>query len=86
MRGTRREFDNLAAFPDIPVVTLTSGRSSLLQTEEMEKCWHMHQRELAALSIKSKHLIVADSGHYIYKGKPDDVVEAIRSIVDTARR
>lgn len=83
MRGTRREFDTLATFPEIPVVTLSSGRSLLLQSEQMEKCWRMHQGELAQLSSKSKHLIVADSGHYIHKHSPGDVIEAI---IDVARK
>jgi hypothetical protein len=41
---------------------------------------------LSHLSSKGKQVIAKNSGHYIQLDRPDLVIEAVRSVVDQARR
>jgi len=48
--------------------------------------WQQMQQELSHLSSKGKQVIAKNSGHYIQLDRPDLVIEAVRSVVDQARR
>ena len=84
--STRKDFDNLPDFPNVPVVILTSEKSSLLSTRAMQAKWSAFQRDLASLSLNATHTVVAGSGHYIHQDRPEVVIEAVKSIVDGARQ
>lgn len=43
------------------------------------------QRELAALSTNSKHVIADNSTHYIHEDEPEIVIDAVRWVVEEAR-
>jgi pimeloyl-ACP methyl ester carboxylesterase len=68
---------SLGSLPDVPLVTLSSGR---LRPERIEE-----HRALARLSSNGRHVIAARSGHWIQFDEPELVVAAIRDVVDQAR-
>lgn len=62
-----------------PVVVITGGRGA--DTE-----WRDLQRDQLSLSKRSCHIVAEDSGHVIPLERPQIVVDAIRAVVDAARR
>ncbi len=85
IRDSKSEFDRLPAFPDIPIVVLTSEKSTLFESRQIRERWVNLQRDLAALSTKSTHIIVEGSNHYIHKTKPQVVIKAIRQVVEGSK-
>lgn len=79
--------------PPVPLVVLTAGRdvsrsmrASADVKARVRALWLQLQDELAALSPRSKHVVVEDSGHMIPDEKPQAVIDAVRSVVDEWRR
>jgi pimeloyl-ACP methyl ester carboxylesterase len=76
---------------DAPLVVLSAGRSfdafagTGMPIEPSNAIWAELQRELAALSTRSTHRIVATATHNIHITDPDAVVEAIRLGLQQAR-
>lgn len=79
---------------DIPLVVLAQGEFvvpdalglSVEDVQQAEAVWGEMQAELAALSSKGKRVVAERSGHYIQLDQPDFVIEAIREVVEAARR
>lgn len=76
---------------DLPLVVISRGQAQApigwspeLQTQR-EQVWRQMQRELAALSSRSVHLIAERSGHLVHKEQPDIIVEGIRQAVSLVR-
>ncbi len=63
---------------DIPLVVLSASNPS--QDRQMA------QNAAAGLSANGKHLVASGSGHWINIDQPALVIEAIREVVDLARR
>jgi pimeloyl-ACP methyl ester carboxylesterase len=63
---------------DMPLIVLTPVSSS--------PTWMELQKELAGLSTQGKLITVEGTGHYIQLGRPDVVVDAVRQVVEAARR
>lgn len=88
--GTLRELG------DRPLVVLTAAKKMPDQTREtlkltpegaaaMQRVWkEMHEDE-ASWSSRSRHTMVDDASHYIQFDRPDVVIEAVRSVVDSVR-
>jgi pimeloyl-ACP methyl ester carboxylesterase len=68
----------ITSLPDIPLVIISSGDQSPATIAE--------HRQLAHLSSQSRHVVAANSRHWIQFDEPDLVVTAIRDVVDRARR
>jgi pimeloyl-ACP methyl ester carboxylesterase len=68
---------SLAALPDVPLVTISSGELPPTRIEE--------HRQLARLSPQGRHIVADRSGHWIPLDQPELVVAAIRDIVDQVR-
>jgi pimeloyl-ACP methyl ester carboxylesterase len=62
----------------IPVVVVTGGRGA-------DENWRQLQRDQAALSDRGCLIIAEQSGHVVAVEQPGVVVEAIRTVVETAR-
>jgi pimeloyl-ACP methyl ester carboxylesterase len=84
---------------DVPLVVLTAGASMSQDPhaalppdvttpvlEQRDKVWMALQQELAQLSSNSTHVIAQESGHHVYHDQPELVIDAIRQIVESARR
>lgn len=73
--------------PDIPLVVLTAGVNEWEAdfppeiAELYEQAWLQMQRDLASLSTRSFHRIVADSDHIIHYRRPDLVIASVRALM-----
>ncbi|GEM_PF-2161414 len=79
---------------DIPLVVLSAPdqfadlekRLSAEDAGQIRAVTEELQAELAALSPNGRRVIVRDSGHYIQVEQPEAVIDAIRQVVEAARR
>lgn len=81
-----------ASIGDMPLVVLTRGRATSPKDfptpvsqdflDQLDQTWLALQNELAALSTRSSHRIVKNSGHAIPIQAPEAVVAAVRDIVN----
>ena len=78
-----REFKNIEPFPNVPLTVLTAEKSSLFETPGMRRKWLEFQKDLAGMSTFGTHKIVAGSGHFIHKDKPEIVIREILRLVDS---
>jgi len=62
----------------VPVLVVTGGRGG-------DEHWRRLQRDQAALSDRGCLIVAQRSGHVVAVDEPDVVVDAIRSVVETAR-
>jgi pimeloyl-ACP methyl ester carboxylesterase len=87
-----------AAHPlrEMPLVAFTAGLTGEMtpdQIADLPSGYHealtnaleANARFLAALLPDARHLLVADSGHYIQAEKPALVIEAVRQVVEAVR-
>jgi len=70
-------------FPNIPLVVLLAGED--LKREAYRQSW-LKENSLAKLSRQGKQIIVNDATHYIHLSRPGVVVDAIRAVVESAKR
>ncbi len=55
--------------------------------EEYQRIWVEDlQPRLAALSTRSKWVVLADSGHDVPADRPDAIIEAIRELTEMVRK
>lgn len=82
---------------DRPLVVLTAGappspgeltamQMTAAQGKRRSAIWNAMQDEEATWSSSSQHMIVSDATHYIQFDRPDVVIAAVRSVVDSVRR
>ena len=75
----------------LPMVVITAGKDEweegfpLEIARALEQDWLAMQKELAALSFNSTHLIATESDHVIQDCQPDLVVKVIRQLVQAIR-
>jgi pimeloyl-ACP methyl ester carboxylesterase len=77
----------------MPVVVLSKDRPFDLGgasvpagfAQALNDGWNKAQNQLAAAMPHARHVVVADSSHYIELERPDLVVKAIRQVVDAFR-
>ncbi len=83
--------DAVTSFGDLPVIVLTAGAQTLAPAGEplgdaLHKVWYARHEELAAMSSNGRHDLVPGARHGIQDDRPDVVLDAIRELVDRARR
>lgn len=73
---------------DLPLIVLTRREETPPSGEEAVLCstWVELHRELAAESTIGRQVIVEKSGHFVAVDQPAKVVEAIREVVERARK
>jgi pimeloyl-ACP methyl ester carboxylesterase len=67
--------------PDIPQPDLPEDL-----VKPTSDAWQQMQKELVNLSRRGTQVIVKNSGHYIQLDRPEVVIDAIRNVVEQARR
>lgn len=75
--------------PDVPLVVISHRRQLPAvspRAEQLESIWMKLQRDLAALTPRSTHLIAGTSDHYVHIREPDTVISAVRGLVEEYRR
>jgi pimeloyl-ACP methyl ester carboxylesterase len=77
----------------IPLAVVTHGRRysaaeipAGISADAMVAVWQELQAELATLTPTARQIVAAESGHYVPLDQPEVVTEAIRSVVEEARR
>lgn len=75
---------------DLPVTIVSAGNGfqrnlPFLSSEEMSAVWDELQKEHAALSQRSRHLIAETSGHYVQLEDPGLVIQAIEEMINEIR-
>ena len=67
---------------NIPLIVLAAARSSQnLQYQDLQKEWLELQQELTLLSENSEFRALQEAGHYIQFDQPEEVIEAVRDVV-----
>ena len=73
---------------DIPLFVLCRGphgQPNDRLANQLDKAHELEERDLASRSSDAKFLVAEKSGHFIHRDQPDLVVQAIRTVVDSAR-
>ena len=89
-RTFRRVTDAAPALPpaglgDRPLVVLTCAPGDPTVPDRMYQAWYDLHRELAGLSVDSRHVLSDSPNHYLHLGDPDLVATAIGDVVRCAR-
>lgn len=98
--GVDRTFAESGALRSLgnrPLVVLTAMApmgAEMLEAEKMSSeddarqraVWKDLQADEASWSTRSRHQLLADSGHYIQFERPDAVIAAVREVVDQVRQ
>jgi pimeloyl-ACP methyl ester carboxylesterase len=79
---------------DIPLIVISAGRPAITaghgiseaDAEQFKVLAAELHTEMAALSPRGKRVIAEESGHYVPVDQPQVVVDAIREVVEAARR
>ncbi len=77
LHRTARELAAAKPPPPVPTAVVSAGLA--------DDSWLDLQRDLAAQSVNSVHVIADGSGHFVHQDRPVIVVDAIRQVVDAAR-
>jgi pimeloyl-ACP methyl ester carboxylesterase len=96
MSAIPSDMEQLRASPmrlgDKPLIVLSRGMKEADQpvspeeADRAERWWAELQADLARRSTNGKQVIAEKSGHYIQFYQPDLVVDAVRQVVEAARR
>jgi pimeloyl-ACP methyl ester carboxylesterase len=70
---------------DRPLVVLTCAQGDPTVSERVYEGWHDLHRDLARLSLNSRHEVSQSPNHYLMAGDPELVTTAIRDVVRCAR-
>lgn len=74
------------ALRNMPIIVLTAERDNRADANEFFKLINSHwmewQKEITALSDKSVHKVIADTGHIIQQDQPQAVIDAINEMFD----
>jgi pimeloyl-ACP methyl ester carboxylesterase len=82
------------SYGDMPLIVLTQSPESadaypglaVEQVDAMNALWMRMHDELAALSSRGTNELVAHSGHYIQKDRPEVVIDAVKRVVAESRK
>ena len=83
---------HITSLGDIPLIVLSQGKTQQIPglsaevSREFEQIGQQMHVELAAQSSRGKRIVAEQSGHYIHIDQPELVIEAIREVVEAARR
>jgi pimeloyl-ACP methyl ester carboxylesterase len=78
--NTLAQAGQYAYLGDFPLIVLAAARSSQ-ELQEVQEAWLELQQELALLSENSEFRALQEAGHYIQFDQPQEVVEAVRDVV-----
>ncbi len=88
--GTFRQLGNrpvyvLTSMAPLPKEALASLKITTEQGAQYKEIWKEMHDEEASWSSKGQHQLVAGAGHYIQFDRPDIVIEAVKSVVNSVR-
>lgn len=74
---------------NIPLVVITAGALKFppgIDAEQANQKWMERQAQLTKLSSSGKHIVAEKSDHYVQLDEPEIVIDAVRGLVENARR
>jgi len=84
------QVQNAGTLPDLPLIVLRHGRpfdfSPGWPADEVEKLWVDLQTDLASRSSTGQLVLATGAGHRIAEMRPDLVIQAIKDVVNAARK
>lgn len=88
-----RQVQNSPPLPNVPFIALFAGFEGRptkwpegWPTEALDRLLNELQRDLAAKTPQGRMIVAERSGHYIHHHEPQLVVEAIREVIQKARK
>ena len=88
MRTSARQVGSIRRAPDTPVIVLSRGPrpgDASSESARLDGAWLDLQHHLAAFMNNGALQVVDDSGHHIHLDRPEQVVAAIRALVEVVR-
>jgi pimeloyl-ACP methyl ester carboxylesterase len=79
----------IESFGDMPLIVLASGEPNPAfggSAEAFQKFWNQQSQALAAKSAKGAYILAEGSGHNLHADVPDVVLDAVRQVVQEARK
>jgi pimeloyl-ACP methyl ester carboxylesterase len=79
----------IGSFGDMPLIVLASGEPNPAfgdSAEAFQQFWNQQSQELATKSAKGVYILAEESGHNLYADAPDQVLDAVRQVVQEARK
>ena len=73
------------ALGDRPLIVLTRGPENGADAEGLWLAWHDLHRDLARLSVNSRHIVSDSPDHYLNTGDPELVIGSIGDVVRSVR-
>lgn len=88
--GTLRQLGDRPLFVLTAMKPMTDAERATLELtpekgREFKALWKAMHEEEASWSARSQHRVLDDAGHYIQYDRPDVVIAAVRSVVDSVR-
>ena len=87
MRGiteSGRQWRAAGPWPEVPMILLSAQRDTAMNGHEFTAFFQNLQRELVA-SWPGAQLRAVDSDHFVQRHRPEEVVRAIRDVLERAR-
>ena len=88
-----REAAKASPLPNLPLAVVSKGQPFGVTADQLgfapevlESSWELAQQGLAGLVPGVRHLIAAESSHYVQLEQPELVVEAILAVLDAVRQ
>jgi pimeloyl-ACP methyl ester carboxylesterase len=75
----------LTATEPYPDEVLKATGMTRAEADRLQAIWKVLQADEASWSSRSRHELVPDSSHYIQDRRPDQVINAVREVVDMVR-
>jgi pimeloyl-ACP methyl ester carboxylesterase len=79
----------IESFGDMPLMVLASGKPNPAfgdSAEAFQHYWNQQNQALATKSANGTYILAEESGHHLYADAPDLVLDAVRQVVQEARR
>ncbi|MBN2394566.1 MAG: alpha/beta hydrolase [Anaerolineae bacterium] len=80
--NTLKQAERHIDLDDMPLIVLASARPSIqVKDRDLQDVWLELQQELTSLSDNGEIRMLPESGHYIQFDQPQEVIEAVRDVV-----
>jgi pimeloyl-ACP methyl ester carboxylesterase len=89
MADSAKQVVAIESFGDIPLIVLASEEPNPVfgdSAEAFQEYWNQQSQALATKSAKGTYILAEESGHNLYADVPDLVLDAVRQMVQKARK
>jgi pimeloyl-ACP methyl ester carboxylesterase len=79
------EVGDVTSIGDLPAIVITAGSTFGGDEQILVPIWSRLQRDIAALSSRSVHVLAPTSGHFVQADAPEVVLASVRAAVNAVR-